>query len=747
MLEAAILRSPLAHAQILSLKKPAGTDNRVYSATDISSVDPFRVVSVIPDHKSADYPHLAKDKVRFVGEAVAVCVGETRANAEDLIQSIELELEPLDPIVDMLAADAPTSAKVHDEWDNNIILETVVEENVGAIADAPVVVTREFRLSRQATVPMEGGAVLAEWDTRDKRLVVHSSTQIPHVLRTALSESLGLEQRQIRVIAPDVGGGFGYKCVLLPEEIVIPWIALHTGRPTRWIQDRHEHLVAGANAREHHYKVSLYADEHGNFIGLRAEITIDAGAYSVYPYSNILESGMAARSLSGPYKFAACDIRSRSMATNKPPIVPYRGVARPGVCFALELLIDSLARKIGREPYEIRLKNLVPSAEMPFTTISGSVLDSGDYPESLRRTAEMVDVGSVRARQRHVEPDGRLIGLGFGCYMEMTALQTSMAAERGLPSIPGYEQARVRLTPDGGLEIGVGVQNHGQGMETTLAQVANEILGIDPERIEIYHGDTALSPYSTGTYGSRSMIMAGGAVTRSCRELAERMKPIGAHLLQCDAADLTVANGVVAGSGASVSIAEIARVWYHNPEELPAVVDPGGVELTGGFRPEPERSPVSYATHAAIVAVDPELGEVEILDYVVVEDCGTMVNPMIVAGQVWGGALQGIGTALCEESAFTDDGQPLATTFADYIMPGPTHVPTIRIEHLVTPAPNTEFGVKGLGEGGAIPPPAVIGNAINDALSGLDAEVSQTPISPRRVLAAIARASETRDKQ
>ena len=739
MLEAAIVRSPLAHARIRGLAKPPGAEHRVFTAADMADVAPFRVVSTVPGHKAADYPHLATGKVRFVGEAVAVCLGESRAEAEDLARSVELDLEPLDPVVDMLA---PGAARVHDEWDDNLILETVVRENADAIGDAPVVVSREFRLSRQAPVPMEGGAVLAEWDARDERLVVHSSTQIPHVLRTALSETIGLEQRGIRVVAPDVGGGFGYKCVLMPEEIVIPWIAWRTGRPVRWIQDRHEHLTAGANAREHHYRVSLHADGDGRFIGLRAEITVDSGAYAVYPHSNSLESGMAARSLPGPYKFSAYDVRARAIATNKPPIVPYRGVARPGVCFALEMLIDALAREIGREPHEIRRENLVAGEEMPFTTITGNVLDSGDYPESVRRAAGLIDVDAVRARQRTGEPDGRLIGLGFGCYVEMTALQTTMAAARGLPATPGYEQARIRLTPDGGIEIGVGVQNHGQGMETTLAQVASEVLGIDPDRISIQHGDTALSPYSTGTYGSRSMIMAGGAVSKSCHALAERMKAIGAHLLQCEADDVTVADGQVAGPAGAVSIAEIARVWHRNPEELPAGVDPGGVELTGGYRPEPDRSPYSYATHAAVVGVDPELGEVEIIDYVIVEDCGTMVNPMIVAGQVWGGALQGVGTALCEESAFGPDGQPLASTFADYIMPGPTHVPEIRIEHMVTPAANTEFGVKGVGEGGAIPPPAVIGNAVNDALKSLGAEVSETPISPRRVLAAIARAQE-----
>ena len=739
MLEAAVLRSPLAHARILGIQVPAGAEGRVFTASDLAGVAPFRVVSKYPGHKAADYPHLAVDKVRFAGEAVAVCLGETRAAAEDLARSVELDLDPLPPVIDTLAAAAPGSPLVHDDWGDNIALEMAIEADGRAMAEAAVVVTRELRLGRQSPAPMEGSAVLAEWDDREDQLIVHSSSQIPHVLRTALAEMLGLEQRQVRVIAPDVGGGFGSKAVVLPEEIVIAWIAVALRRPVRWIQDRHEHLIAGANAREHHYRVSLHADARGRFLGLEAEVTVDAGAYSVYPHSNILESTMAAHALPGPYRIGGYKVLTRSIATNKPPIVPYRGVARPGICFALEMLIDALAHRIGREPHEIRLENLVPGADMPFTTVTGTVLDSGDYPVAMRRAAALIDVAALRARQRGGEADGRLIGLGFGINLELSAQQTSASTRAGLPAVPGYEQVTVRLTPDGGLEIRTGVHSHGQGMETTLAQIACEVLGIDPDRIKVSHGDTALSPYSTGTYASRSTVMAGGAVSRSCKLLAERIKAIGAHLLQCDAAQTAVADARVVGPAGEVSIAEIARVWYLNPEELPPDVDPGGVELTGGFRPEPDRSPYSYAAHAAIVAVDPALGAVEILDYVIVEDIGTMVNPMIVDGQIWGGALQGIGTALCEESTFGEDGQPLATTFADYLMPGPTHVPTIRIEHMVTPAPNTEFGVKGVGEGGAIPPPAVIGNAVNDALRPLGAVIAQTPISPRRVLAAIAR--------
>ena len=736
MLEAAVVRSPLAHARIRAITKPEGAEDAVFTAADLTGVAPFRVVSKFPGHRAADYPHLAVGKVRFAGEAVAVCLGASRAEAEDIALGVALDLEPLAPVVDMLAEGA---ALVHEDWPDNVILRTEIAENAAALATAPVVITREYRMARQATVPMEGGAVLAEWDARDDQLVVHSSSQIPHVLRTALAESLGLEERQVRVIAPDVGGGFGYKAILLPEEIFVPWLALKTGRPVRWIQDRHEHLTAGANAREHVYRISLHAERDGRFIGLDAAMSVDAGAYSAYPHSNILESTMAARGLPGPYKFDAYRVDARSIATNKPPIVPYRGVARPGICFALELTIDALARELGREPHDLRLQNLVPGAEMPFTTITGNWLDSGDYPQAVAKAADMIGIEAVRTRQRDAEPDGRLIGAGFGCYIEMTALQTTASARAGLPSIPGYEQAMIRLTPDGGLEIRAGVHSHGQGMETSFAQVASEVLGLDPAKIAINLGDTALSPYSTGTYASRSMIMAGGAIARGCRTLAGRMAVIGAHLLQCGVDEVEVADARIAGPAGQVTFAEIARVWYRNPEELPADVDPGGMELTGGFRPEPDVSPYSYATHAAVVALDPELGSVEILDYVIVEDCGTIVNPMIVDGQIWGGALQGIGTALVEESTYSEDGQPLAATFADYLMPGPTHVPEIRIAHMVTPAPYTEFGVKGLGEGGAIPPPAVIANAVNDALRTLGAEVSETPITPRRVLAAIAR--------
>ena len=742
MLEAAIVRSPVAHANSLLVKKPLGAEDRVFIAEDlaVSGVKPIHVVSKYPGHRAADYPHLASGKLRFVGEAVAVCLAETRAQAEDLAAQTSVGFDTLPPVVEMLAAVEENSTKIHEDWDDNVILDSLFEENEKAMGDSVVSITRSLRMNRQAVNPLEGAAVLAEWDEREDRLVVHSASQIPHVLKNALCECLGLRQNQVHVIAPDVGGGFGYKCVLVPEEIFIPWVAMQIRKPVRWLQDRREHLIAAANAREHHYSVTLHADAEGNFIGVEADVVVDSGAYSVYPHSNILESTMAGRTLHGPYRLASYKVRSRAVATNKPPIVPYRGVARPGICFAMELAVDALARKLNKEPSELRAQNLVLPDEMPYETITGGEFDSGDYPAALRRAIELVDLPAVRTRQKQGEPDGRLIGVGFGSYIEMTALQTSAAARAGLAANPGYEQAYIRLTPDGGLEIGVGVQNHGQGMETTLAQVACEKFGLGIDMVVIRHGDTATSPYSTGTYASRSLVMAGGAIARTCDVLAERIKKIGSHLLQCATPDTRIENACVIGPNGEVTMAEVARVWHRNPEELPDDVDPAGVEVTSGYRPSPDKSPFSYATHAAIVAVDTELGHVEILDYVISEDCGTIVNPLIVDGQIIGGALQGVGTALFEESRFDTDGQPLSSTFADYMMPGSTHLSKIRLDHLVTPSPLTEFGVKGLGEGGAIPPPATIANAVNDALYNLGVEVDETPITPRRVLAKLASA-------
>jgi len=740
MQDVAFLRSPLAHARIRGIAVPDAHRHAVFTAADLAGVKPIRAVSGLRGFKPSDQPSLAADKVRYVGELVAMCVATTRAEAEDIAATVTLDLEELPAICDMLAARGPQSALLHEHWGDNVFLETFVETNIEKALDAPIKVTREIRTARQCMAPIEGRAVVAIWDSRLEQLTIYSACQMPHIVRTGLASCLRLDEGQVRVVAPDVGGGFGYKGILLPEEVCLAWLAMKSARPVRWIEDRREHLTAGANCREHHYRITGYADRDARLRGIDCEATVDSGAYSAYPFSACLEAAQVASILPGPYDFPSYRCRTFSVATNKCPILPYRGVARTGVCFALELVLDAIAREAGIEPHEVRAKNLAKPEQMPYTNITKKTFDSGDYPESLRRAVAAIDIPAVRARQQRGEADGRLIGVGLAAYCEQAAHGTSVYHGWGIPMVPGFEQAQARMTPDGGLELRVGIQSHGQGLETTLAQVAHEIVGIDVAKIKVVHGDTAMTPYSTGTWGSRCMVMAGGAVSTACKELVRRASKIGAQLLQTNIANVTVRGGEVVGPNGSISLGEIARTWYLRPQNLPADVDMGGLEATVGYRPSPDSGTFSYASHAAVVAVDPEIGSVEILDYAIVEDGGKLVNPMIVDGQIYGGFAQGVGTALYEEMPFNSAGQPLASTFADYLLPGPTEVLAPRIDHMETLAPHTEFGVKGIGEGGAIAPPAAIANAVNDALRPLGAELLVSPITPRRILEAIVRA-------
>jgi carbon-monoxide dehydrogenase large subunit len=743
MKDVAFARSPVAHAHLRGIRVPDGHQGAVFTADDMAEVKPISAVSGLPGFKVSDQPALATGKVRQVGELVAMCLAESRAEAEDIAASVVVELEELPAVHDMLEGRKPGAPLLHEHWGDNIFLETFVEAgDWSAVPSAPIKVTREVRTARQCMAPIEGKGVVAFWDSRLEQLTVYSATQMPHIVRTGLSDCLGLEHGQVRVIAPDVGGGFGYKGILAPEEVGVCWLAVRCGHPVRWIEDRREHLVANANCREHHYVITGHADRDGRLLGIECEATVDSGAYSAYPFSACLEAAQVASILPGPYDFPAYRCRTFSVATNKCPILPYRGVARTGVCFAMELILDAVAREAGLEPHEVRLKNLVRPEQMPFDNITNKHFDSGDYPECLRRAVAAIDLPAVRARQRAGEADGKLLGVGFSIFCEQSAHGTSVYAGWGIPMVPGHEQATARLTPDGGLELRVGAHSHGQGHETTLAQVANEILGIDPEQVKVVHGDTAYTPYSTGTWGSRCMVMGGGAVARACREIARRAARIGASLLQADESEVQVRDGRVIGPSGGVTLGEIARAWYLRPQDLPADVDPGGLEATAGYKPARDSGTFSYAAHAAVVAVDPELGAVEILDYVVVEDGGVLVNPMIVDGQVCGGTAQGIGTALYEEMPFDQAGQPLASTLADYLLPGATEVPAIRVEHMQTPSPYTEFGVKGIGESGAIGPPAAIASAINDALRPLCAEVCASPMTPRRIFEAIQKARD-----
>jgi carbon-monoxide dehydrogenase large subunit len=735
--DVAFVRSPLAHARVRRVSKPAHAAARVFTLADIGPIKILEAGPELSAHRHSPYPPLADDCVRYVGQTLAACVMPTRAQAEDLADKVDVELEELPAVVDVVAAMRPESPRVFEEWPSNAYISTtVIEGNPETLALAPIRLRRRLRLNRQATVSLEGRGVLAYWDHRLDELVVYLSTQGGQVKRLALSRMLGIAEHKVRVIAPDVGGGFGGKNRIMPEDVAVAAIAMKVGHPVRWIEDRREHLLASPHARDHTYDLVICAERDGTLLGIEGDIYIDAGAYALWPTGAFQEASMASRNLTGPYRMRHLKLNAHTVATNKAPMGPYRGVARPGATFALERLVDEVARELGRDPFDLRRQNIVTAAELPYRTVAGMKLDTGDYVACLDIAREKIELAAVRTRQAAGEPDGRRIGVGFAFYTEQSGHGIVEFAKRKFRVIPGYESANARMLPDGSVLLFVGVQNHGQGHETSLAQIAAHELGIDPGQISVRYGDTSVGPYGFGTFASRSIVFAGGAVGKAARALAEKIRRIGAHLLQTEFDATRIEAGMVHGASASVSFAEIAFAANARPDQLPNGMAPL-LETVATYEPTDSGGVFAYGTHAVVVAVEPESGVTELLDYVVAEDCGTMINPMIVDGQVQGGIAQGIGTALYEEIPYDELGQPLATTFADYMVPCAPEIPSVRIEHLVSPALTTEYGVKGLGEGGAIAPPAAIANAIADAFRDIGASFNETPLTPRRVSEAI----------
>ena len=738
LLEAAYVRSPVAHGRIRSVTKPKGSESSVFTSTDLSDVLPIKPESSLPGYKASEQYPLAKEKVRFVGECIAICVAPTRAEAEDLAEKVVFDIEPLPPLINSADAKLAGAPLLHEDWNDNLFLTTNFEGDIEtARRKATVVVEREYTTARQCMNPMEGKGVLSVWDSKAEQLVVYTSTQVPHLIRTGISEYLQMDQGQVRVVAPDVGGGFGYKCILQPEELSVSWVAMKLKQPVRWTEDRREHLVAGANTRQHHYQIKAYADDQGKLLGIDAEITVDIGAYSVWPFTACLEASQAGGNLPGPYAVEGYRCKTFSVATNKPGFTPYRGVARPGVCFAMELTIDAIARAVGREPADVRRDNLVPGSAMPYTNITGKYYDSGDYPHSVSEAIKAIDLDGFRERQMLARTHGKYLGIGFGTFTEQSAHGTKVFASWGLPLVPGYEQAMVKLTPSGSIEVRSGNHSFGQGLETTIAQVASEWLTVDVAHIKVTMGDTGLTPYSTGAYASRGMVMAGGAVSKAAEELAMRVKKHAAHLFQCQANDVELRDGSAWYGSASVSLSHIAKAWYLRPDQLAEDVDTAGLEVTQGYKPDIDTGVFTYATHATIVEVDIETGRVEFEDYYVFEDCGRRVNPLILEGQTYGGAAQGIGSALFEEVLYDPSGQPLTSTLADYVLPGPAELPHFRLEHTETLSPHTRHGIKGVGEGAAIAPGGAVLNAINDALVPFKVEINALPATPHKILAAL----------
>lgn len=744
MQDVAFLRSSHAHARICSVKIPDTHKQSTVTHADMVGVKSIVANNTLPNFQSSEYWALAKNKVRFVGEPIAMCIGKNRAEAEDIVELVDVQYEELDALVDVKQSRQNDAIRIHEHWENNLFVNFVVGEDFAKIKEsADIVVEREYTTARQVMNPMEGKGVVAYWDEKENQLVVYSSTQVAHLIRTALSDILGISQLRIRVLAPDVGGGFGYKCVLQPEEVAVAWLALTRRAAFRWLEDRREHLVAGANCRQHYYRIKAYANAQGKLLGIDAVADVDAGAYSSWPFTIGLEPAQIGGNLPGPYDLKNYRCAVSATATNKPPFIPYRGVARPGVCFAIELTIDAIARAVGREAWQVRDDNLIPLELMPHTNITGKHYDSGNYQESLRRAVKMIGFDMLRERQKRGETDGRKLGIGFSTFTEQSAHGTRVFSAWGGPMAPGHEEARVKLTADGCLEVYAGINAIGQGIQTTLGQVASEILTIPIDNIRVVLGDTETTPYSTGAYASRGIVMAGGAVSLATENLVVKIKKLAAFLLDCDETKLQLADGQVQGPDRAISLEEIGESWYLRPERLVEAQNLSGLEATGYYKPDVDSGAFSYSTHAVALLVDTQTGSVEILDYAIVDDCGQMVNPMIVEGQAIGGTAQGIGTALYEKVIYNNQGQPVTSTLADYILPGPNEIPNIRIQHMQTLSPYTAYGIKGVGEGGAIAPAGAIVNAINDALAAMGVEINEIPATPEVILNAVLRTQDT----
>ncbi len=746
MLYAAFARSPFGAARVENISTEDALEipgvASVITPSDLDGVPGLRPVLHRDEFVATEMPLLAGEVIRHAGEPVAMVLADSPHAAEDGAEAVAVDYESLEPVVSLEAALAEDARTVHEGAADNVLLDVPGPEDPeldAAFEQAPAVVEATFTTGRVAAVPMEGRACMAEWDGREDKLVLYTSTQVPYIVRTALADILNLPQQRIRVVAPDVGGGFGLKCVVSREEALVSIAAQRLRHPVKWTEDRQENLTAAFHGHEQRYEVSAAFGEEGRLLALKADIACDVGAYSCYPFTCGVEPLMAATEMPGPYRLARYWSRARAVATNKAPMAPYRGVSRPQFTFVMERLMQKAAKRVGIDAAEIRRRNLI--TEFPYESPTGVVYDPGSYVESLDKCAEALDLSTWQERQREARREGRLMGLGFSCFAERTGYGTRAFALRKMGITPGLDNAHLRMDPSGNVTVMVGTCGHGQGHQTTLAQITADELGRDPSKVSVRQGDTESTPYGWGTFASRSLVIGGGATKRAAALLAERVKEVASHQLEASAGDLELRDGRVSVRGSPdrfIEVAEVARAAHLEAQLLPEG-EAGTLDASAGFDPP---GTFSNATHGVVVEIDPETGDVHIERYVVAEDCGVMINPMIVEGQVRGGVAQGIAAALYERFVYDEEGQPVTSTLMDYLVPTATEIPPIEIIHLETPCEFTETGAKGVGEGGTMGAPAAVACAVADALAHLDVEIDHLPVTPDRLLAAIKESRE-----
>ena len=744
MVHAAILRSPHAHANIRSIDTSGAASQpgvvAVYTGADTDGVlAGMPCAWLIPgsDLKTPEHPAIAKDRVRYVGDAVAVVVAETRYQAEDALEHIDVDYEPLGVVINPKAAAQAGAPQLHDDVENNIAFTWAVAggDTDAAFAAADVTVSDTITLPRLIANPMEPRSAIASYMSAMGELTLWSTSQNPHIARFLTSVVTGVPEHKIRVIAPEVGGGFGSKIPYYPDEAITSFCAMKLGVPVKWTETRSENYLATTQGRDHVEEVEMAATSDGTITGLRTTVYAGMGGYlsTAAPGVPTILHGLM---YSGAYNIANISGTIHGVFNNGTPVDAYRGAGRPEATTLIERLVDLTAAALDMDPAELRRKNLIPKFENGHDVATGIIYDSGDYELTLNTCLANADYEGLRASQAAARADGRLVGIGMATWVEICGLGPSQVA--GAVGFQGglWESAIVRFHPTGKVNVMVGSSPHGQGEETTFAQIVSEELGVPVEDVEIIHGDTDNTPMGWGTYGSRTTVVSGGAIAFASRKIKEKSKELAAHLLEAAVEDIEYEDGTFFVRGSAdqsktiQDIALMANVAWNMPEGM----EPG-LEASAFY--DPPNFTYPFGTHLAVVEVDPDTGHIDLQNYWAVDDCGVQINPMIVEGQVHGGVVQGVGPALWEGVVYDDNGQPLTGTMQDYALPRADLLPDINVGSTTTPSPHHPLGLKGVGEAGTIAATPTVYNAVMDALRPLGVNRVDMPLTPEKVWRAI----------
>ena len=732
MLHAHFLRSTHAHARIRSIDASAAR-NQPGVVTVLTGEDTADVLGDIPINVYAElqpqelnaplHPVLARDKVCYVGQPVAVVVASSRYLASDAAERIRVDYEPLPALADPLEAMREDATPIHPHIGTNMGLRIYREggDVDAAFAAADRIVRQRFDVQRLAPVPMETRGMVAHYQPQEDFLTIWDSTQTPHLLRTEFAKILKLPETSVRVIAPDVGGGFGEKGPLFPEDVAVAYLSVTLGRPVKWVADRQENML-GFHARGHKLDIEAAIKDDGSILGMRIFIVADLGAYFLLSTAAI--PLLASQRIAGPYKTPAMRVEVVGVITNKPTTGPYRGAGGPESASGMERILDLIARDLGMDPAEVRRRNFIPPDAFPHETPTGLTYDSGSYERGLDRALDLAKYHSWRKRAREMKnSQGRLIGVGLATIVK----------QGGVVSL--VENARVSVERSGEIIVYTGVSPHGQGTETAYAQIVADVLGVSPSEARVIHGDTALVPSGGGTNASRGSVVGAPALFKVLQEARRKLSVIASHLLNCPVEDIEFGDGQVFNSKNSAQTLTFAQVVEaaHDEEKLPPEVE-AGLDFSGRYV---GGSTYAFGAHVAVVEVDRDTGQVEILEYAAVHDCGRIINPTLVEGQMQGGIVQGIGQALTEDMVYDPDGQPMAGSLLDYALPIAEDIPSILLDTIETPSPNNPLGTKGAGEVQAVAAPVAVTNAVLDALSHLGIRHIDTPLTSEKVLRAI----------